>query len=85
MRHLAQLLPDLSQHMVMMQQWTGRDVRRRFAMSPLQVSAMACLWGQVPPALRAEALKADYVDVFRAADGANNEHAQPKDWVPLLA
>ena len=85
MRSLAELLPDLSQHTVMMQHWTGRDVRLRFAMSPLQVSAMACLWGQVPEALRVQALKADYVDVFRAAAKGSNEHAQPKDWVPFLA
>ena len=47
MSDLAALLPDQNSHLTPLFTLPARAVRTRFGMSPLAVSAMACLWGTV--------------------------------------
>ena len=78
------VLPDVNDHADCLRTWKVGEVRRRFGMSPLSVSAMACLWGEAPAASRQKALRAKYVTILRAVGDAGTQHAQPKDWVPYL-
>ena len=48
MDRLVGILPDERRHLQALSGLSARDVRRRFAMSPLRVSAEACCWGRVP-------------------------------------
>ena len=84
MRVLAAVLPDRTSKAHPIEDAVARDVRQRFGMSPLMVSAMACMWGQVPQALQKAALAAPYVDILRAAEVSGSAHAQPNDWVKFL-
>ena len=84
MKALAAVLPDATLNARPTDDAVARDVRQRFGMSPLMVSAMACMWGQVPQRLQNAALAASYVDILRAAERAGHPHAQPKDWIQLL-
>ena len=78
------VLPDMKGYAVCLRKCKVGEVRRCFGMSPLSISAMACLWGEVPePSLR-KALKATYVSILRAVSEAGSLHAQPRDWVPHL-
>lgn len=81
---LADVLPDVKDRAHCLRTWTAGDARRRFAMSPLVVSAIACLWGEAPTDVRKTALRADNLSVLRAAEVAGEEHAQPKDWAVRL-
>ena len=47
MSDLAALVPDENSHLTPLLAWRADEVRTRFGMSPLGVSAMACLWGTV--------------------------------------
>ena len=47
MSDLAALVPDENSHLTPLLAWRADEVRSRFGMSPLGVSAMACLWGTV--------------------------------------
>ena len=84
MNVLADVLPDTTSKAQPIQDEVAGDVRQKFGMSPLLVSAMACVWGQVPKALQKAALAAPYVDVLRAAEASGLSHAQPNDWAKLL-
>lgn len=50
MMTLGQWLPDANGHCAPLDGWTGREVRARFAMSPLEVSKLACMWGMAKKA-----------------------------------
>ena len=39
-------LPDMNKHTEPLHTWTCARVRKEFCMSPLQVSSVACFWGQ---------------------------------------
>ena len=84
MKLLADLLPDMTGKALFRSSCLARDVRQRFGMSPLLISAMACMWGQVPQALRKKALAASYVAIIRAVEKVGNAHAQPLDWAHFL-
>ena len=84
MKVLAAVLPDAAKKTRPVEDAVARDARQRFGMSPLMVSAMACMWGQVPQPSQKAALAAPYVDLLRAAERAGNPHAQPNDWVQFL-
>ena len=64
------VLPNMNDHAECLRTWKVGEVRRRFGMSPLSVSAMACLWGEVPPAELKKALRAPYVTILRAVGDA---------------
>ena len=78
------VLPDMKNYAGCLRTCKVGEVRRRFGMSPLSVSAMACLLGEVPAASLKKALRVKYVSIFRAVGEAGTQHAQPKDWVPYL-
>ena len=84
MATFSDVLPDMNDHAACLCTWKVGAVRRRFGMSPLSVSAMACLWGEVPAALQQKALRAKYVTILRAVGEAGRSHAQPKDWATFL-
>ena len=82
---LSDILPDLTGNVPLLaRDRLAGDFRKRFGMSPLIVSAMACLWSSVPPERRKDALAATNLQLLRAADKCGNPHAQPKDWVAYL-
>ena len=81
---LASVLPDATKKVCPIQNALARDVRQRFGVSPLMVSDLACLWGQVPQHLQKAALSASYVAILRAAERAGHQHVQPNEWVHLL-
>ena len=78
------VLPDMKGYAVCLRKCKVGEVRRCFGMSPLSISAMACLWGEVPAASLKKALQAKYVSIFRAGGEAGTQRAQPRDWVPHL-
>ena len=78
------VLPDMQGYAVCLRNCKVGEVRRCFGMSPLSISAMACLWGEVPAASLKKALQAKYVSILRAVGEAGTQHAQPRDWVPHL-
>ena len=84
MKTFSDVMPDMKQQATGLSEWTVREARRRFDMSALNISAMACLWGEVPSALRQKALKCSYLQICRAVEMAGNPHAQPKDWAAFL-
>ena len=84
MQSLDDVLPDMKKNATDLARLMAGHVRRRLGMSPLVVSAMACLWGEVPEDLRKKVLKARHVDVRHAVEAHGNPHAQPKDWAPHL-
>ena len=82
---LSEILPDICLNVPnAIQDRLAGDFRKRFGMSPLIVTAMACLWSSVPSPQRKGALKATHLQVLRAVEKCSNPHAQPKDWVPFL-
>ena len=64
------VLPDMKDHAGCLRTCKVGEVRRRFGMSPLSISAMACLWGEVPAASLKKALRAKYVSILRAVGEA---------------
>ena len=84
MKTFSDVMPDMKQQATGLSEWTVREARRRFDMSALNISAMACLWWEVPSALRQKALKCSYLQICRAVEMAGNPHAQPKDWAAFL-
>ena len=84
MSSFSDLLPDMKQNSTDIGQWSVRNVRKRFGMSPLMISAMACMWESVSAAKRQVALRAEYVCIVRAAEQARNPNAQPVDWACFL-
>ena len=84
MKTFSDVMPDMKQQATGLSEWTVREARRRFDMSALNISAMACLWGEVPPALRRKALNSSYLEICRAVEMAGNPHARPKDWAAFL-
>jgi hypothetical protein len=78
------VLPDMKGYAVCLRKCKVGEVRRCFGMSPLSISAMACLGGEVPAASLKKALQAEYVSILRAVGEAGTQHAQPRDWVPHL-
>ena len=84
MKTFSDVMPDMKQQAKGLSEWTVKEARSRFDMSALNISAMACLWGEVPPAQRQTALKCDYLQICRAVEMAENPHAQPKDWAAFL-
>ena len=84
MKVLAAVLPDATGKARPIEDGVARDVRQRFGVSLLMVSAVACFWGQVPRHLQNAALSASYVAILRAAERAGHQHVQPNEWVHLL-
>ena len=84
MKTFSDVMPDMKQQAKGLSKWTVREARHRFDMSALNISAMACLWGEVPPAQRQTALNCEYLQICRAVEMAENPHAQPKDWAAFL-
>jgi len=80
----SEVLPDMKQEATGIKEWNVADVRRRFGMSPLVISAMACLWGEVTEAQMGKVLKSGYLELLRAVEDAADPHAQPLDWAALL-
>ena len=79
-------LPDLAGHMPeTATSQAVEEIRKRFGMSILVISAMACLWQQVDSASRQAVLRASCLELLRAAEECGREHAQPQDWAPQLA
>ena len=84
MKELADVLPDRKANARPIENALAKDVRRWFGMSPLVVSAMACMWDQVPIAARKVALASSYANLLRAAEKSGHPHVQPCDWAAFL-
>ena len=63
---LAEFLPDERRHLEPLSGLQAKEVRLRFAMSPLQVSAEACCWGRVPDSHLEVLNHVGYKDILNA-------------------
>ncbi len=83
---LLNALPDIGRHIPVAAR--SQDVgliRKRFGMSILIISGMACIWEQVDSDCRQAVLRADCLELLRAAESCACENPQPQDWAPHVA
>ena len=80
MELLNSALPDMNSHTSCLGHMRVVDVRRRFGMSPLIISGLACLWGKVPHKHRKQVLHASYTSIFRAVESFEDRCVQPCEW-----
>ena len=78
---LTQASPDLCHHVAALSSWSAGEVRRRFGMSPVWVSAFAGMWDSVPPDRRRAALVSGYPELLHAAQKCPQPAADPRDWL----